>query len=151
MKDNGLVPIVEPQTLLDGDHRIDRTFEVAHKVWAVLFLYLAENNVVFEGILLKPSIVNPGAESKGKATPEEVADYTLKLLKRRIPPAVPGIMWASKVEATLNLNAMNQGPNLWHVCLSYTRALQNTCLKTWAGSLLIRAKVNSLAQLGKYS
>lgn len=91
-QDNGLVPIVEPEILLDGEHGIDRTFEVAQKVWAEVFFYLAENNVMFEGILLKPSMVTPGAECKEKATPQQVADYTLKLLHRRIPPAVPGIM-----------------------------------------------------------
>jgi len=83
---------VEPEILLDGEHNIDRTFEVAQKVWAEVFFYLAENNVLFEGILLKPSMVTPGAESKEKASPQTVADYTLKLLHRRIPPAVPGIM-----------------------------------------------------------
>ncbi|KAM3376945.1 fructose-bisphosphate aldolase 1, chloroplastic [Capsicum galapagoense] len=178
-QDNGLVPIVEPEILLDGEHGIDRTFEVAQKVWAEVFFYLAENNVMFEGILLKPSMVTPGAECKDKATPQQVADYTLSLLKRRIPPAVPGIMSSlspfhftmqcliflsggqSEVEATLNLNAMNQAPNPWHVSFSYARALQNTCLKTWGGkpenvkaaqdALLTRAKANSLAQLGKYT
>eukprot|EP01018_Ginkgo_biloba_P013460 Gb_35952 [translate_table: standard] len=164
-QDNGLVPIVEPEILLDGDHGIDRTFEVAQKVWAEVFFYLAMNKVLFEGILLKPSMVTPGAECKERATPETVADYTLKLLRRRVPPSVPGIMFLSggqsEVEATLNLNAMNQAPNPWHVSFSYARALQNTCLKTWGGrpenvqaaqtTLLIRAKANSLAQLGKYS
>lgn len=87
-----MVPIVEPEILLDGEHGIDRTYEVAQKVWAEVFFYLAENNVQFEGILLKPSMVTPGAESKDKASPATVADYTLKLLHRRIPPAVPGIM-----------------------------------------------------------
>lgn len=164
-QDNGLVPIVEPEILLDGEHSIDRTFEVALKVWAEVFFYLAENNVLYEGILLKPSMVTPGAENKDKATPEQVAEYTLRLLHRRIPPAVPGIMFLSggqsEVEATQNLNAMNQSSNPWHVSFSYARALQNTCLKTWAGrpenvkaaqeTLLIRAAANSLAQLGKYS
>ncbi|KAJ3671444.1 hypothetical protein LUZ60_007523 [Juncus effusus] len=164
-QDNGLVPIVEPEILLDGEHGIERTFEVAQKVWAETFFYLAQNNVMFEGILLKPSMVTPGAECKERATPEEVASYTLKLLHRRIPPSVPGIMFLSggqsEVEATLNLNAMNQAPNPWHVSFSYARALQNTCLKTWGGrpenveaaqnALLTRAKANSLAQLGKYT
>ncbi|XP_072150360.1 fructose-bisphosphate aldolase, chloroplastic [Setaria viridis] len=81
-------------------------------------------------------MVTPGAECKDRATPEQVADYTLKLLRRRIPPAVPGIMFLSggqsEVEATQNLNAMNQSPNPWHVS-SNARALQNTCLKTWGG------------------
>uniref|UniRef100_A0A7N2MZC4 Fructose-bisphosphate aldolase n=1 Tax=Quercus lobata TaxID=97700 RepID=A0A7N2MZC4_QUELO len=166
-QDNGLVPIVEPEILLDGEHGIERTFEVAQKVWAEVFFYLAENNVLFEGILLKPSMVTPGAECKERNTPQQIADYTLKLLQRRIPPAVPGIMASflsggqSEVEATLNLNAMNQSSNPWHVSFSYARALQNTCLKTWGGrpenvkaaqeALLIRAKANSLAQLGKYT
>jgi len=86
------VPIVEPEILLDGEHGIDRTFEVAQQVWAEVFFNLAENNVLFEGILLKPSMVTPGADCKERATPQQVADYTLKLLHRRIPPAVPGIM-----------------------------------------------------------
>jgi len=87
-----LVPIVEPEILLDGEHGIERTFEVAQKVWAEVFFCLAENNVLFEGILLKPSMVTPGAECKDKASPQQVAEYTLKLLYSRIPPAVPGIM-----------------------------------------------------------
>jgi len=164
-QDNGLVPIVEPEILLDGSHGIDRTLEVASKVWAKTFYFLAENNVTFEGILLKPSMVTPGAECPDRATPEQVAEYTLKMLKRRVPPAVPGIMFLSggqsEVEATLNLNAMNQSPNPWHVSFSYARALQNSVLKTWKGkkenvaaaqrALLVRAKANSMAQLGKYS
>ncbi|CAN1173313.1 Fructose-bisphosphate aldolase 2, chloroplastic [Linum perenne] len=113
----------------------------------------------------QPSMVTPGAECKERATPQQVAEYTLNLLKRRIPPSVPGIMFLSggqsEVEATLNLNAMNQSPNPWHVSFSYARALQNTCLKTWGGlpenveaaqkALLTRASANSLAQLGKYT
>jgi fructose-bisphosphate aldolase class I len=164
-QDNGLVPIVEPEVLLDGDHGIDQTLEVAEKVWSRVFYFLAQNNVLFEGILLKPSMVTPGAECKERATPEKVAEYTLTLLKRRVPPSVPGIMFLSggqsEVEATLNLNAMNQSPNPWHVSFSYARALQNSVLKTWKGqpenieaaqtALLIRAKANSLAQAGKYS
>lgn len=92
LQDNGLVPIVEPEILLDGDHSIDRTLEVAEKVWSEVFFYLAENNVLFEGILLKPSMVTPGAEHKEKASPETIAKYTLTMLRRRVPPAVPGIM-----------------------------------------------------------
>ncbi|KAL0380815.1 UNVERIFIED_CONTAM: Fructose-bisphosphate aldolase 3, chloroplastic [Sesamum angustifolium] len=177
IQENGLVPIVEPEILLDGDHPIERTLEVAERVWAEVFYYLAENNVTFEGILLKPSMVTPGAEHKEKASPDTIAKYTLTMLRRRVPPAVPG-SWVvlvqkqsetwkflsggqSEVEATLNLNAMNQSPNPWHVSFSYARALQNTVLKKWQGrpenveaaqkALLVRAKANSLAQLGKYS
>jgi len=160
----GLVPIVEPEVLLDGEHDIDRTLEVAEAVWAETFKYLADNKVLFEGILLKPAMVTPGAECPNRASPTQVAEYTLRLLRRRVPPAVPGIMFLSggqsELEATLNLNEMNKSPNPWHVSFSYARALQNSVLKTWQGkpeniakaqeALLKRAKANSDAQLGKY-
>jgi fructose-bisphosphate aldolase, class I len=86
------VPIVEPEILLDGDHTIERTFEVAEKVWAEVFFYLSQNNVLLEGALLKPSMVTPGADHKTKASPETIAKFTLKMLRRTVPPAVPGIM-----------------------------------------------------------
>merc|ERR1719163_2782035 len=160
----GLVPIVEPEILLDGDHDIDTTFEVASWVWAETFKYLADNNVSFERMLLKPSMVGPGADCPKRSTPEEVADYTLRMLNSRVPPATAGIMFLSgglsELDSTLYLNAMNQSPNPWHVSFSYARALQNTVLKTWAGDdakkaeaqaiLARRAKENGLAQLGKF-
>lgn len=86
------MPIVEPEILLDGDHAIERTFAVAEKVWAEVFFYLAQNNVLLEGTLLKPSMVTPGADHKTKASPETIAKFTLKMLSRTVPPAVPGIM-----------------------------------------------------------
>merc|ERR1711865_74046 len=161
---NGLVPIVEPEVLLDGDHDIDATFAVAQKIWAATFKHMADQGVMFEGILLKPSMVTPGADCPARADPATVAEYTLKMLKRRVPPAVPGIMFLSggqsEMEATLNLNAMNLTPNPWHVSFSYARALQNSVLKFWGGKpenikgaqeiLIKRAKANSDAQLGKY-
>jgi len=161
----GLVPIVEPEVMLDGDQDINRCLEVQEAVWAETFKYMADNKVMLEGILLKPAMVTPGAECPNRATPEVVAQYTLKMLRRRVPPAVPGIMFLSggqsELEATLNLNAMNQKPNPWHVSFSYARALQNTVLKTWQGkeanvaaaqeALLKRAKANSDAQMGKYN
>merc|ERR1711920_358846 len=112
----------------------------------------------------KPSMVTPGAQSSKQADPKTVAENTLGALKRVVPPAVPGIMFLSggqsEVQATLNLNAMNQEPNPWHISFSYARALQNTTLKTWAGKdenkvaaqakLFQRAGANSKAQLGKY-
>lgn len=133
-------------------------------VWAETFKYMADNKVMFEGILLKPAMVTPGADSSAKVSPDTVASYTLKMLRRRVPPAVPGIMFLSggqsELEATLNLNAMNQKPNPWHVSFSYARALQNSVLKSWQGkpenfeaaqqALLKRAKANSDAQLGQY-
>merc|ERR1712084_123650 len=109
-------------------------------------------------------MVTPGAQSGAKAEPETIAAYTLGALRRVVPPAVPGIMFLSggqsEIQATLNLNAMNQSLNLWHVSFSYARALQNTTLKTWAGKdenkvvaqamLIQRAMANSKAQMGKY-
>lgn len=91
------MPIVEPEILLDGDHGIERTLEVAESVWSEVFFYLAQNNVLFEGILLKPSMVTPGAEHKEKASPEVIAKHTLTMLRRRVPPAVPGIMVLSSL------------------------------------------------------
>lgn len=160
----GLVPIVEPEILLDGDHDIDTTFEVASWVWAETFKYLADNNVSFERMLLKPSMVGPGADCPKRNTPEEVADATIRMLKSRVPPSTAGIMFLSgglsELDSTLYLNAMNQSPNPWHVSFSYARALQNTVLKTWAGDdakkdeaqaiLARRAKENGMAQLGKF-
>lgn len=97
----GLAPIIEPEILLDGDHDIDTCLEVAERVWAETFKQMADQGVLFEGILLKPSMVTPGAD-KNRANPETVAAYTLKLLRRRVPPAVPGIMFLSggQVRAT---------------------------------------------------
>ncbi|XVF64359.1 hypothetical protein PTKIN_Ptkin09bG0163200 [Pterospermum kingtungense] len=90
--DNGLVPIVELEILLDGDQPIEKTLEVAEKVWVEVFYYLVENNVAFEGILLGPSMVTLGKEHKKKASLETISKYTLTTLKRRVPLAVPGIM-----------------------------------------------------------
>jgi len=160
----GLVPIVEPEILLDGTHGIDETMEVASWVWAETFKYLADNNVSYERMLLKPSMVGPGADCPVRNTPEEVADYTLRMLNSRVPPSTAGIMFLSgglsELDSTLYLNAMNQSPNPWHVSFSYARALQNTVLKTWAGDyaklveaqgiLVRRAKENGMAQLGKF-
>ena len=160
----GLVPIIEPEVLLDGEQDIDRCLEVQEAVWAEVFKYCADQKVLLEGALLKPAMVTPGADCPKKASAEEVASYTIKMLRRRVPPAVPGIMFLSggqsELEATLNLNAMNKQPNPWHVSFSYARALQNTVLKTWQGreenvqkaqeALLKRARANSMAQLGKY-
>ena len=161
----GLVPIVEPEILLDGEHTLEETFEVASAVWAETFKYLADNNVSFERMLLKPSMVGPGADCPKRSTPEEVADYTLRMLKSRVPPSTAGIMFLSgglsELDSTLYLNAMNQQPNPWHVSFSYARALQNSVIKTWAGDdamvgkaqaiLARRAEENGLAQLGKFN
>ena len=134
---SGLVPIIEPEILLDGEHSIDENFETFVETWSAVFKACADFGVMLEGVLLKPSMVTPGAQSGTKADATTIADYTLRALKKVVPPAVPGIMFLSggqsEVEATLNLNAMNQSPNPWHISFSYARALQNTTLKTWAG------------------
>ena len=161
----GLVPIVEPEVLLDGEHTLEETYEVASAVWAETFKYLADNNVMFDRMLLKPSMVGPGADCPKRNTPEEVAEATLKMLNSRVPPATAGIMFLSgglsEFDSTLYLNAMNQQPNPWHVSFSYARALQNSVIKTWAGDdamvgkaqaiLSRRAEENGLAQLGKFN
>jgi len=163
-QENGLVPIVEPEVLLDGTHTIEETYECAMKIWAQTFKCMADQGVMFEGILLKPAMVTPGAECPERSTPEKVAAMTIGMLKNRVPPAVPGIMFLSggqsELEATLNLNAMNQSPNPWHVSFSFARALQNSVIKHWAGDeskteeaqkiLLGRCKANSDAQQGKF-
>jgi len=160
----GLVPIVEPEILLDGDHDIDRNFEVASMVWAETFKYLADNNVKFDRMLLKPSMVAPGADCPKKSNPQEVAEYTLRMLNSRVPPQTAGIMFLSgglsELDSTLYLNAMNQTPNPWHVSFSYARALQNSVISHWAGNddrvaeaqaiLKTRTVENGMAQLGKF-
>merc|ERR1711976_1067833 len=161
---SGLVPIIEPEIPLDGEHNIDECLETFEETWSAVFKACADFGVMLEGVLLKPSMVTPGAQSGQKSDPETIAAYTVGALKRNVPPAVPGIMFLSgrqsEIEATLNLNAMNQSPNPWHISFSYARALQNTTLKTWAGKdenkiaaqakLYQRTQANSRAQLGKY-
>merc|ERR1711869_135856 len=149
-QENGLVPIVEPEILLDGEHVIDTTLEIASKTWAQVFKCLADQDVMFEGILLKPCMVTPGADSGTKLAPEVIADYTLKMLNRRVPPAVPGIMFLSggqsEMESTLNLNAMNQTPNPWHVSFSYARVGEGHV--PGVGGLVHRVQVERGLHLG---
>merc|ERR1712203_936737 len=161
---SGLVPIIEPEILLDGEHDIDECLETFEETWAAVFKACHDYGVGLEAAYLKPSMVTPGAQSGKEADPKTVAEYTLGALRRVVPPAVPGIFFLSggqsEIQATENLNAMNTTPNPWHVSFSYARALQNTTLKTWAGKddnvvqaqakLLQRAMANSKAQLGKY-
>jgi len=166
---HGLVPIIEPEVLIDGDHSIDVCAAVTQRVWEVTIKALHDQLVFFEGILLKPSMVTPGADFKGsKATPEDIAAATVRVLQRTIPPAVPGVTFLSggqsEEEASRNLNAMNQLASKtripWSLSFSYGRALQASAIKAWEGKkenvtkaqevFLHRAKANSLAQLGKY-
>jgi len=151
---------------MDGKHSIEVCAYNCERVLSAVFKALNDHHILLEGILLKPNMILPGQDSSKKATPHEVASYTIRTLQRTVPPAVPGIMFLSggqgEEEATLNLNAMNvlKTRRPWHVSFSYARALQNSSLKAWSGkpenvelgreALLKRAKANSEAQLGKY-
>jgi len=161
----GLVPIVEPEVLMDGDHDIDRHAQVTEAVQHAVFHALHRHHVALELMILKPNMVLPGKGCR-RAEPDEVATATLTTLRRTVPAAVPGINFLSggqgPEEATANLNAINQqGRNApWRLSISYGRALQQTALQAWKGksentlaaqiSLLERARLNHLAMLGEY-
>ncbi len=161
----GIVPIVEPEVLMDGDHDIDRCAEVTEQVLHEVFHALHLHRVRFEYMLLKPNMVLPGKECR-RAEPEEVAEATLRVLRRVVPAAVPSINFLSggqgPEEATANLNAINQarGSAPWQLSISYGRALQQPALQAWKGkaenreaaqqALLERARLNALARRGEY-
>ncbi len=162
----GVVPIVEPETLIDGNHSMERAAEVNEQVWHEVFHALHKHGVMLEHMILKPSMVTPGKDT-GKASAEEVAEATLKVLKRTVPPAVPSINFLSggqtPEEATANLNALNQlkGNAPWQLSLSYGRALQEPAQQAWSGdnsqlekaqkAFLERARLNSMAVQARYS
>jgi fructose-bisphosphate aldolase class I len=161
----GLVPIVEPEVLMDGDHSIGRCAEVTSRTLDLVFGELAAHRVELEGIVLKPNMVISGTEASNRAGPEEVAKATLDVLKAHVPAAVPGIAFLSggqsAEEATEHLAIMNRmGPLPWELSFSYGRALQAPALEAWRGqeskfgagqqALYKRARLNSLAHLGKY-
>jgi fructose-bisphosphate aldolase class I len=162
----GLVPIVEPEVLIDGDHTLERCHEVTEAVLGAVFNALRRHHVMLEGMVLKPSMVLPGKEHPPKANPETVATATLEVLRRMVPAAVPTINFLSggqsPEEATANLNAMNvMAPEApWVLSFSYARALQDPPMKIWAGrpenvaaaqrAFAQRLKMNSLAREGKY-
>jgi len=166
-QENGLVPIVEPEVLMDGDHDIETAAKVTERVWDSQIFFLTQHKVLLEGIILKPNMVRSGADAKEKASMAEVAAYTLRTLQRTIPPAIPGVTFLSggmsEEEATEALNEINKAPGKkpWNLSFSYGRALQQTVLQEWKGSddniaaaqeaLLLRARANSLAQLGQYA
>jgi fructose-bisphosphate aldolase class I len=162
----GLVPIVEPEVLIDGDHTIERCEEVEEETLKCVFSELLEHRVAFEGMLLKPSMVLSGKECPKQASVEEVATATMRCLRRVVPAAVPGIVFLSGGQsaerATEHLNAMNaMGSHPWEVSFSYARALQDPALKAWKGEAANvsvaqkvfhhRAKCNGAARYGKYS
>jgi len=163
---NGLVPVVEPEVLMDGTHTVQVAAEVTQRVWACQIKALAEHHVMLEGCLLKPNMVRSGEKCPTPCTIEEIGRWTVKVLSNTIPPAIPGINFLSggmsEEDATLALNAINRVPlkKPWTLSFSYGRALQVTVIKVWAGkdeniakaqeALLMRAQANSLACQGKY-
>jgi fructose-bisphosphate aldolase class I len=162
----GLVPIVEPEVLMDGDHTLERCQEVTEATLNNVFKGLFDHRVPFEQMLLKPNMIVPGEECQQHADVQQVAGATLQSLKRLVPAAVPGIIFLSggqsEILATQHLNAMNRvGKVPWELSFSYGRALQATALQAWQGSrenltvaqkaLLHRARCNSLARSGNYS
>ena len=163
----GIVPIVEPEVLIDGEHTIERCAEVSEQVLHAVFHALFRHKVKLEYIVLKPSMVINGKKCSTKATAEQVAAMTIAVLKRTVPAAVPTINFLSggqsSEEATANLNAMNTLHQTlpWNVSFSYARALQDYAMKTWHGddknipaaqkAFYQRAKLNSLASVGKYT
>lgn len=162
----GIVPIVEPEILMDGDHPIEQCAEVSelvlHELFHALFIYQVE----LEHMILKPSMVTCGKAVEPFSSPDEIAEFTVQVFRNNVPAAVPSINFLSggqtPEQATENLNAINQiGYQPWLLSFSYGRALQEDCLKAWSGKsdrvaqaqkvLLHRAKTNSLASLGEYS
>jgi len=163
----GLVPIVEPEVLMDGDHDVDLCEEVTEEVLRVVFAELAVQEILLEGMLLKPNMVVSGKDCPEQADVEEVAVRTLRCLRRTVPAAVPGIVFLSggqsDEDSTLHLDAMNRlpGPPPWRLSFSYGRALQAAPLKAWGGkpanvaagqaAFLERAKANGAATQGAYA
>ena len=163
-QDSGLVPIIEPEILMDGNHSIERTAEVQEKVLVEVYKACAENNVFLEGTLLKPSMTVQGAENTNKVSSEEVAKMTVRTMNRCVPAAVPGIMFLSggltEEDASVYLNTMNSIENnsATSLTFSYGRALQQSCLQAWQGknleagqkALMARCQANSEASMGDY-
>lgn len=163
---NGLVPIVEPEILMDGDHDLAHAVSVTERVLSATYKALQDHHVYLEGTLLKPNMVCPGNDCPTKYTPADVGFATVTVLQRTVPVAVPGVTFLSggqsEEEATLHLDAMNrvQGKKPWALTFSFGRALQSSVLKAWKGDaanvpeaqrmLLVRAKANSQASLGQY-
>jgi len=160
-----IVPIVEPEVLMDGSHSIERCEQVTAQVLETVFTELNAHRVMFEGMLLKPNMVISGLKCLHQASVNEVAQATMRCLTRHVPAAVPGIVFLSGGQsaplATEHLNALNAaGPHPWPVSFSYGRALQAPVLAEWKGqesnvaaqqALLTRCRLNSLARGGKYT
>jgi fructose-bisphosphate aldolase, class I len=160
-----ITPIVEPEVLMDGDHTIERCEEVTNMVLERVFAHLDAARIVLEGMVLKPNMVIAGKKSAKQSSPEQVAEATVRTLKRHVPSAVPGIAFLSggqsPSDATHHLSLMNAaGPLPWALTFSYGRALQDAALKAWGGApagfaggqkqFFTRAKLNGLAAGGTY-
>ena len=162
----GIVPMVEPEVLMDGEHDIDECYDVTEATLRSLFSSLYEQNVLLEGTILKASMVISGKSSPDQASTDEVAEMTIRCLKSAVPASLPGIVFLSggqsDEQATANLNAMNQqGPHPWPLSFSYGRAMQQAALKLWGADMAAnfadaqktvaqRAKENGLAALGRW-
>ena len=165
-QEQGLVPMVEPEVIMDGGHDIDECYQVTEVTLRSLFASLYEQNVMLEGTILKASMVLPGTTSSDTASVEEVAAATLQVLKSTVPATLPGIVFLSggqsDQDATAHLDAMNRmGPNPWPLSFSYGRAMQSAALKLWSQDLVgnvgkaqetvfARARDNGLAALGQW-
>jgi fructose-bisphosphate aldolase class I len=161
----GIVPIVEPEVLMDADNTIERCHEVTSRTLELVFRELDRQGVVLEGMLLKPNMVIAGKQCPTQAAPEQVAEQTIDCFLRRVPAMVPGIVFLSggqsEVEATENLNAINQLGGPWPLSFSYGRALQSSALAAWGGeadnveagqaAYLHRARMNALAVAGDWN
>ena len=165
-QENDIVPIVEPEVLMDGAHSIDRCAEVTERTLQNVFGQLFAQRILLEGMVLKPNMVISGKKAANRAPPQAVAEATVHVLKRHVPPAVPGIAFLSggqsPAEADLHLSLINQlGPLPWSITFSYGRALQDEALKAWGGSAanvaaaqkeyVRRAKLTALATTGRYA
>ncbi|HZP35797.1 MAG TPA: class I fructose-bisphosphate aldolase [Methylomirabilota bacterium] len=162
----GLVPIVEPEVLMDGDHTIERCAEVSEAALQAVFAELRRQRVALEGMLLKPNMILPGKGSPRQASVQDVAEATIRTLRRAVPAAVPGIVFLSggqsDADATAHLNAMNALPvsHPWPLSFSYGRALQAAAQHAWKGdpgriaagqkAFHDRARLNGLARSGRY-
>ncbi|MBL8030556.1 MAG: fructose-bisphosphate aldolase class I [Candidatus Doudnabacteria bacterium] len=161
-----LVPMVEPEVLLEGSHSIEQAKDASGRILTALFEELNKAGVLLEGLILKTSMVLPGKNYTAKASPEEIAKETIEVFARVLPNNLAGVVFLSggqgEIEATENLNAINSsGKQPWSLTFSYARALQDGATKAWSGeqenmeiaqkTFMHRAKMNSLASLGKYS
>jgi len=165
-QETGIVPIVEPEVLMDGSHSIEKCYEVTSRTLKAVFEELNNYGVALDGIILKPNMVIDGEKAPKKATPQQVAELTIKCLKEHVPAQVPGIAFLSggqsEQDATLHLGLMNAIGGLpWPLTFSYGRALQQSTQKAWSGKkenvakaqgvFIHRSQMNQLASLGTYS